>query len=139
VPEGRALALLAPSWLNGHEYMAKEAPEGGTLGAAALGAAALAGAGHRPDEHAATCTTSAVPTPPDESSAQSDNTKIQFIEINLLHCPPFRGLITALGAVNLVLTHNSPKYLDVNLALEKFQGFFPLNYAIFSFGKCLNY
>ena len=39
----------------------------------------------------------------------------------------------------LNLTHNSPEYLEWNLALEKFEGFFPLNYAILSFGKCLNY
>jgi len=37
------------------------------------------------------------------------------------------------------LTHNSPKYLEWNLALEEFEGFFPLNCAILSFQKCLNY
>jgi len=37
-----------------------------------------------------------------------------------------------------ILTHNSPK-LEWNLATEKFEGFFLLSYAIFSFGKCLNY
>jgi len=38
-----------------------------------------------------------------------------------------------------ILTHNSPKYLERISASEKFQGFFPLNYAISSFGKRLNY
>jgi len=33
-------------------------------------------------------------------------------------------------------TCNSPKYLEWNSASEKFKGFFPLHYAIISFGKC---
>jgi len=36
------------------------------------------------------------------------------------------------------LTHISPKCMK-NLALEKFEGFSSLNYAILSLGKCLNY
>jgi len=42
------------------------------------------------------------------------------------------------AAVKLSLTHNSPKYLERNSALEKLEGFFPLKYGILSFGKCLN-
>jgi len=38
-----------------------------------------------------------------------------------------------------LITHNSSKYLERNLAKEKFGGFFPSNYAILSFRKCLNY
>jgi len=38
-----------------------------------------------------------------------------------------------------ILTRNSPKYFEWNLAYEKFERFFPLNNAILSFGKCLNY
>jgi len=33
------------------------------------------------------------------------------------------------------LTHNHSKYLEQNLAYEKFEGFFPLNHAHLSFGK----
>jgi len=40
---------------------------------------------------------------------------------------------------NRYLTHNSPKYLEWNLAFRKFEGFFPLNYAVLSFERCLNY
>jgi len=36
------------------------------------------------------------------------------------------------------LTHNSPKYLERNLAQEKTKGFFPMKYAILSYGKCPN-
>jgi len=36
------------------------------------------------------------------------------------------------------LTYNSPKYFGWNSAYEKLKGFFPLKYAILSFGKCLN-
>jgi len=36
------------------------------------------------------------------------------------------------------LTYNSPKYWEWNLAYKKIGEFFPLNYAILSFGKCLN-
>ena len=36
------------------------------------------------------------------------------------------------------LTPNSPKYLEWNSVYEKLKGFFPLKYAILSFGKCLN-
>jgi len=43
-----------------------------------------------------------------------------------------------ISGIRLSLTHNSPKYLERNLAEEKFGGFLPLNYAISSFGKCLN-
>jgi len=35
------------------------------------------------------------------------------------------------------LTLDSPKYSEWNLAYEKLQAFFPLKYAILSFGKCL--
>jgi len=37
------------------------------------------------------------------------------------------------------LTHDSPKYLEGNLGLEEIRRIFPINYAILSFGKCLNY
>jgi len=37
------------------------------------------------------------------------------------------------------LTHNTPMYFERNLTKEKFEGFSPLNYAILSFGKGLNY
>jgi len=36
------------------------------------------------------------------------------------------------------LNHNSPKYLEWNLAEEILEGFFSIKYAIFSFGKCPN-
>jgi len=39
---------------------------------------------------------------------------------------------------NSSLIHNSPKYLEWNLVLEKSKWFFPLRYAILSFWKCLN-
>jgi len=35
------------------------------------------------------------------------------------------------------LTHNYPKYLERNLAQENWKDFFPLKYAILSFGKRL--
>jgi len=38
-----------------------------------------------------------------------------------------------------LITRNSPKHLEWNSAQEKFGWFFPSNYAILSFGKCLNY
>jgi len=38
-----------------------------------------------------------------------------------------------------ILTHKRLKHLELNLASEKFEGFFPSNYAILSFGKCLIY
>jgi len=41
--------------------------------------------------------------------------------------------------IHKCLTRNRPKYLQWNLALEKLEGFFLLNYAILNFGKCLNY
>jgi len=37
------------------------------------------------------------------------------------------------------LTHNSPKYLEWNLAYEKLKRFFLLRHAISSFGIGLNY
>jgi len=48
-------------------------------------------------------------------------------------------LVTRSVLVRMMLIHKSPKYLERNLAQEKFEGFFPLNYAILSFGKFLNY
>jgi len=41
--------------------------------------------------------------------------------------------------LDIHLIHNSPEYLEWNSAYEKLEGFFPLKYAILSFGKCLNY
>jgi len=53
---------------------------------------------------------------------------------------PARTLIDELSRkIDHHFTLNSPKYLDWNLAEEKFEEFFPLNYAIWSLGKCLNY
>jgi len=37
-----------------------------------------------------------------------------------------------------LLTYNSPKYLEWNLAGEKLEEFSPLQYKILSFKKCLN-
>jgi len=41
--------------------------------------------------------------------------------------------------IEIILTHNSPKYSEKNLAQEKSEGFFPFKHEILSFEKCLNY
>jgi len=51
--------------------------------------------------------------------------------IDFIHEPHFSSLITH-------STHDSPRYLEGNLASEKLKGFFSLNYEILSLEKCLN-
>jgi len=64
------------------------------------------------------------------------NRKIHFIESSQFSVVAILKKITPMET--LILTHNCLKYLEGNLAQEKFEGFFPLTYAISSCGKCLN-
>jgi len=53
---------------------------------------------------------------------------------------PYRSYLLVVAALEyFLLTHNSPKSLEWNLAEEKLEESFPLKHEILSFGKCLNW